>query len=148
MTNFYTDTFFDETITLNATDVPVDNTTSKFAGPSKRWRHTMAIGKSYYDDSDGYYKQKIAIYGGHRLWHGYSEENSQDNNWNVYETRPKGGYLDDLWIYTKYLDYSYPGETYKANNGKFLIFDSFLLLFFKIIIIKQLICYQIRSLED
>ncbi|RYY89739.1 hypothetical protein EON63_00140 [archaeon] len=77
----------------------------------------MVAGKPYYDSTDGFYKQRMAIYGGHRLWHGYSQENSQDNNWSNYTTRPRGGYLDDLWIYTKYLDYSNPGEGYKTNNG-------------------------------
>eukprot|EP00981_Chlorochromonas_danica_P008064 scaffold1949_cov176-Ochromonas_danica.AAC.7 len=121
LTNFYTDTFFDETITLNVTDVPRTNSSSAFAGPSKRWRHSMVAGKAYYDASDGYHKQKIAIYGGHRLWQGYSPENSYENNWASYITRPVGGYLDDLWIYTKYLDFSYPGEGYRANNGLWTI---------------------------
>lgn len=118
LTKFYTDTLFDEEVTLNATDVPVTNSTSKFAGPSKRWRHSMVLGKSYYDASDGNYKQKMAIFGGHRLWHGFSSENSQTNNWDSYITRPRGGYLDDLWIYTKYLDYSFPGQSYKTAYGK------------------------------
>lgn len=46
-------------------------------------------------------RQPMAIFGGHRLWHGYSIENSQTNNWDEYVTRPIGGYLNDLWIYTK-----------------------------------------------
>lgn len=79
----------------------------------------MALGKAYYDPSDGYTKQQIAIYGGHRLWQGYSPENSYLNDWSDYVTRPKGGYLDDLWIYTKYLDFSFPGAAYKTANGRF-----------------------------
>ena len=78
----------------------------------------MVISKAFLDPTDGYTKQHTAIFGGHRLWQGYSPENSQDNNWDSYITRPIGGYLDDLWIYTKYLDFSYPGQTFKTNNGK------------------------------
>jgi hypothetical protein len=117
LTKFYTDTFFDEVFPNNISHVPIDNTTSKFAGPSKRWRHSMVAGKRYIDPIDGKPKQKMAIYGGHRLWHGYSPENSQYNNWDTYEYRPRGGYLDDLWIYTKWLDDSYPGQAFKSNNG-------------------------------
>ena len=32
LTKFYTDTFFDEVVKVNPKKVPVDNTTSKFAG--------------------------------------------------------------------------------------------------------------------
>ena len=75
----------------------------------------MAVGKQHLQGSD--VVQKMAIFGGHRLWQGYSPENSYLNDWSSYITRPAGGYLNDLWIYTKYLDFSYPGQTYKANNG-------------------------------
>jgi hypothetical protein len=78
----------------------------------------MVIAKAYNDTRDGRMKQKTAIFGGHRLWHGYSPENNQDNNWGLYNTRPLGGYLDDLWIYTKYLDFSQPGQSYRSNNGE------------------------------
>ena len=88
------------------------------AGPGKRWRHSMVSGRAYIDPVDGLEKQQIAIFGGHRLWHGFSPENDQTNNWGSYETRPIGGYLDDLWVYTKYLDFSFPGQTFKTNNGK------------------------------
>lgn len=104
-------------IDLDPANVPVDNTTSAFAGPSKRWRHSMSIGEAYYDPNDGNMKQTFALYGGHRLWHGYSQENTQENNWGVFETRPSGGYLDDLWTYTKILDFSEPGLAFKTNDG-------------------------------
>lgn len=78
----------------------------------------MVIGKMYINETDGLPRQQTAIFGGHRLWHGYSPENSQDNNWDDYITRPIGGYLDDLWIYTKYLDFGVPGLTYRTNNGE------------------------------
>lgn len=62
--------------------------------------------------------QYFALFGGHRLWHGYSLENSEDNSWNNFTTRRQGGYLDDLWIYRKYLDFAtVPGETFKKNDG-------------------------------
>lgn len=117
LTKFYNDTLFGEVIQLNETDVPITNTTSKYAGPAKRWRHSMVLGDSYFDPSDGFTKQQMAIFGGHRLWHGFSPENSQTNNWNIYETRPRGGYLDDLWIYTKYLDFNFPASAYKTAYG-------------------------------
>lgn len=79
----------------------------------------MVIAKAYINETDGLPRQQTAIFGGHRLWHGYSPENNQENNWGIYETRPLGGYLDDLWIYTKYLDFGVPGLTYRANNGEF-----------------------------
>jgi hypothetical protein len=62
--------------------------------------------------------QNFAVFGGHRLWHGYSPENSYVNDWSSYISRPVGGYLNDLWIYTKYLDLTTtPGSGYKTNNG-------------------------------
>ena len=80
----------------------------------------MSIGKAYQED--GYTKQQFALHGGHRLWHGFSPENSQDNNWSKYQTRPVGGYLDDLWIYTKILDFSDPEAVqFRATNGKWKI---------------------------
>lgn len=86
-------------------------------GPGKRWRHSMVIGEPYFNETTGW-MQNTAIYGGHRLWHGYSPENSEGNNWDVYETRPVGGYLDDLWIYTKYLDFeTEPASNFKTNYG-------------------------------
>jgi hypothetical protein len=81
----------------------------------------MTMGDAYLDLADNYTKQAFALYGGHRLWHGYSSENSQDNNWDAYLTRPRGGYMDDLWIYTKVLDFSEPGKAFKATNGEWWI---------------------------
>ena len=150
LTNFYTDVIDSVTVNVNPVDVPVDNTTSRFAGmysscecccstiklickllvfgvyifafaaagPSKRWRHSMVSAEATTDPKTGVITQRMAIYGGHRLWQGYSPENSQDNNWDSYITRPIGGYLDDLWVYTKTLDFSFPGQTFKTNNGE------------------------------
>ena len=41
-----------------------------FKGPGGRWRHTMAAGEEY-TDKNGLRLQKFALYGGHRLWHGF-----------------------------------------------------------------------------
>lgn len=59
------------------------------AGPGRRWRHAVA--------TDG---ARVYVFGGHRLWHGFSPENSEANRWQSASTRPYGGYLDDLWEYT------------------------------------------------
>jgi len=58
-------------------------------GPAKRWRHSTA--------TDG---SAVFVFGGHRLWHGFSPENSEANRWRLETTRQYGGYLDDLWRYT------------------------------------------------
>jgi hypothetical protein len=58
-------------------------------GPGNRWRHASA--------SDG---SQVYVFGGHRLWHGFSTENSELNHWDLTISRPYGGYLDDLWVYT------------------------------------------------
>ena len=65
----------------------------------------------------------FALFGGHRLWHGYAPLNSQDNNWDELDKFQRGGYMDDLWLYTKWLDSTTrDGETFKSNDGalKFL----------------------------
>lgn len=65
-----------------------------WAGPGRRWKFSM--------ETDG---QKMMIFGGHRLWHGYSIENSVSNDWGANNTRQPGGYLNDLWVYHKELDF-------------------------------------------
>lgn len=115
LTYFYNDTYQGQTIFYNSTQIPVSNSSSKFAGPSKRWRHSMVSGSAYTIGGNAY--QKMAIFGGHRLWQGFSPENSYLNDWSSYITRPLGGYLSDLWIYTKLLDNSFPGQAYRSNNG-------------------------------
>ncbi|KAL9184595.1 hypothetical protein ACHAXT_012565 [Thalassiosira profunda] len=39
------------------------------------------------------------LFGGHRLWHGFSDDNSVDNRWQSTAELPKGGYLNDLWAF-------------------------------------------------
>eukprot|EP00520_Triparma_pacifica_P000336 CAMPEP_0118648420 /NCGR_PEP_ID=MMETSP0785-20121206/9146_1 /TAXON_ID=91992 /ORGANISM="Bolidomonas pacifica, Strain CCMP 1866" /LENGTH=1030 /DNA_ID=CAMNT_0006540611 /DNA_START=234 /DNA_END=3323 /DNA_ORIENTATION=+ len=65
--------------------------------PGKRWKFSLLSGVK--DPETG--KQSMIFFGGHRLWHGFAPENSQDNNYASYATYPKGGYLNDLWTYSK-----------------------------------------------
>ena len=88
-------------IPYTANEVPVDS--GGWAGPGKRWRHSMVNGPMFLD-FDGILKQKMVVFGGHRLWQGFSPENSMLNNWSNYTTRPLGGYLNDLWVYTRLID--------------------------------------------
>lgn len=107
-------------------DVPVDDSLRKNAGPGNRWRHTMVVSKAYVNGTIIFggkpinnTLQRFALFGGHRLWQGLAIENSEANSWENYDTLPPGGYLDDLWIYTKNLDFeTNPGQTYKTSTGR------------------------------
>ena len=59
-------------------------------GPGKRWKFSVAY--------DGL---SMMVFGGHRLWHGFATDNSESNSWSSSQEYPKGGYLQDLWVYTK-----------------------------------------------
>ncbi|KAK1742930.1 kelch repeat-containing protein [Skeletonema marinoi] len=59
-------------------------------GPGERWKFSMVADSS----------SNIYIFGGHRLWHGFSSDNNFENRWENSELLPKGGYLDDLWMYS------------------------------------------------
>ncbi len=60
----------------------------------------------------------MAVFGGHRIWQGYDSMNSYRNNWEDHSSYQAGGYLSDLWIYTRVLDYdTIPGETLKRSLG-------------------------------
>jgi hypothetical protein len=67
--------------------------------PGKRWRFSLLSGAAGASGVD----QTMIFFGGHRLWHGFSADNSQNNFWENHDMYPEGGYLDDLWIYTKKL---------------------------------------------
>jgi hypothetical protein len=43
----------------------------------------------------------MVVFGGHRLWHGFSVFNSMDNHWSNLDEYPVGGYLEDLWFLEK-----------------------------------------------
>eukprot|EP00516_Mucochytrium_quahogii_P005465 CAMPEP_0203750778 /NCGR_PEP_ID=MMETSP0098-20131031/4957_1 /ASSEMBLY_ACC=CAM_ASM_000208 /TAXON_ID=96639 /ORGANISM=" , Strain NY0313808BC1" /LENGTH=764 /DNA_ID=CAMNT_0050640219 /DNA_START=611 /DNA_END=2901 /DNA_ORIENTATION=+ len=55
--------------------------------PGKRWKATNVLIDS----------STIFLFGGHRLWHGFSDENARSNRYKLFNELPKGGYLDDLW---------------------------------------------------
>ena len=58
------------------------------------------------------------MFGGHRLWHGYALDNSEKNRWGNYSQLPKGGYLSDIWIYNKVLDFTSPvGRGFRTTKG-------------------------------
>lgn len=61
--------------------------------PGNRWKFSMV------SDSE-----RIYLFGGHRLWHGFSSDNNAENRWQSTELLPKGGYLDDLWVYGDHSD--------------------------------------------
>lgn len=72
-----------------------------------------------YNSSEGKYVQDFYLFGGHRIWQGFSQENSESNNWSNYTTIEQGGYLNDFWIYTKQLDFvTLPAEDFKESNGR------------------------------
>ncbi len=79
-------------------------------GPGKRWKMGMqATGDT------------MVIFGGHRLWHGYSSVNSEANDWSDYSEFQYGGYLNDFWIYTKELDFTtIAGDAFKSTTGNIL----------------------------
>lgn len=59
-------------------------------GPGKRWKFSSV--------TDGL---NMYIFGGFRIWHGFSAQNSKANAWEDFSVYPRGGYLDDLWIFNR-----------------------------------------------
>lgn len=59
-------------------------------GPGKRFKFSSVV----VDD-------KMFVFGGFRLWHGFAHENSVENDWSSTAQYPVGGYLNDLWVYDK-----------------------------------------------
>lgn len=56
-------------------------------GDCRRWRFATATSGD-----------KLWLFGGHRLWHGFHPRNSVDNDWAFTdEDFPLGGYMNDLW---------------------------------------------------
>lgn len=118
-------------------NVPISNGSSPgpWAGPGPRWRFSMKTSGLRIPESAFPYSvtsagvgmqttslncpcEMMAIFGGHRLWHGFSSENSQSNNWNLNTSRIPGGYLNDLWIYIKEIDITTRnGQTFHTSNG-------------------------------
>ncbi|KAL3794138.1 hypothetical protein HJC23_012845 [Cyclotella cryptica] len=61
-------------------------------GPGARWKFAMISTGSATTSS-------LYLFGGHRLWHGFSSDNNVENRWNSTALLPEGGYLNDLWLY-------------------------------------------------
>ena len=81
----------------------------------------------------------IYLFGGHRLWHGFGDDNSAKNRWKSTKLLPQGGYLNDLWVYRndkgndgekewvkvegKMTCVNDPGLTWESRNGKSLCLE-------------------------
>ena len=127
LSKLYYDLYLGYPFEYTLDEVPRDDSAAENAGPAGRWRHAISVGERY-DDTDltgdgleviDVVKQEFALFGGHRLWQGYTVSNDEGNSWSNFDQMPRGGYLDDLWIYTKYLDFlTTPGETFKSNDGR------------------------------
>ena len=65
------------------------------SSPGRRWKFSMISTEGIHDEA------RVAVFGGHRLWHGFANENSQDNRWSSNSSFPDGGHLNDLWVLEK-----------------------------------------------
>ena len=61
-------------------------------GPGNRWKFSM-VSSSQKDEPS------IYIFGGHRLWHGFSTDNNAENRWQSRKLLPEGGYMNDFWVF-------------------------------------------------
>ena len=70
--------------------------------PGRRWKFSMVAftnhTKKRKDDDTS---NSAILFGGHRLWHGFAMDNSEENLWQNTDSYEHGGYLDDLWIFTQ-----------------------------------------------
>ena len=98
---------------------------SSEVSPGKRRKFSMVDTRSISQNRNDN-QTEILLYGGHRLWHGFSDENSQQNLWSSVEGYPEGGYLGDLWLLKKVDNFQgvdwtweelHPREYCKANPG-------------------------------
>jgi len=104
----------------------LDNAYTSSIGPGRRWKFSMISvsnttttmqdqdrsskstpsesadddhnDNSNDDDQHKSTQNSIIVFGGHRLWHGFADDNSEENLWENVDKFPKGGYLSDLWI--------------------------------------------------
>jgi len=67
--------------------------------PGKRWKSSMISVESMNET-----ESSVVIFGGHRLWHGFAPDNSEENKWNSTVTFPAGGFLNDMWSLKKVVD--------------------------------------------
>ena len=77
--------------------------------PSQRWRFSFDRINDM-DNNDSDHNNVALLFGGHRLWHGFASENSEDNMWESFDTYQRGGYMNDMWILSYRLDLT-PNET-------------------------------------
>jgi hypothetical protein len=67
-----------------------------YPSPGSRWKSSMLSLNT--NSEDGGTKKGAILFGGHRLWHGFAMENSEENLWQSTDKYEKGGFLSDLWI--------------------------------------------------
>ena len=72
--------------------------------PGRRWKFSMVSfspstnDRNIDEDTTTNNNNSAILFGGHRLWHGFAEKNSEDNLWQNNDEFERGGYLNDLWI--------------------------------------------------
>jgi hypothetical protein len=77
------------------------NTTGE-PSPGKRWKFSMISVSvtpnlnTNSNSADAEEANQIVVFGGHRLLHGFANENSQENRWESTDTCPEVGCLNDL----------------------------------------------------
>ena len=67
---------------------------NNYSNPGKRWRFSFLGATNETQNSF------VILFGGHRSWHGFASDNSFENSWESDRFHPKGGYLDDMWIFS------------------------------------------------
>ena len=63
--------------------------------PGKRWNFSLVRGTDKLDNPI------IIMFGGHRLWQGFAQDNDQEILPHSNDVNKLGGYLNDLWIFCK-----------------------------------------------
>ncbi len=89
--------------------------------PGRRWKASMisTYPQSANKDNPGANSDPMLIlFGGHRLWHGFAMDNSEENLWNNVDKYPRGGYLNDLWTLEHKLVESPLNESGKTYEWK------------------------------
>lgn len=88
---------------------PIDHF-SAGESPGRRWKFSVIFNGEW-----------MMFFGGFRVWHGFATDNSEANRWESDDLLPLGGYLDDIWMYTKrLLD---PGEKVPTNSEGYGVWE-------------------------
>ena len=82
--------------------------------PGKRWKFSMIRGEENPETGN----RMVILFGGHRIWHGFASDNDEDNRWSSHDILPKGGFLDDLWIFSLSSDTNAPKGTWLEMKRK------------------------------